>query len=118
MIQGRYSCTVGADKRCTIPLPWRVAFGRHVVVTVNLWDAGLWLWPVAAWRAELATSELPTFEPGMMMVRRLLVSETIVPVDGRGRIALRMAHCVGLSGIAVLRGENSKASLVNDALRQ
>lgn len=94
MFRGRFEHTLDGKGRLALPAPFRRALQEAqadtLVVTTHIASPCLVATPVSEWeRFEERLAQLPQFDPGVMLMRRLYVgSAHDCPVDRQGRLLI------------------------------
>jgi len=116
MLRGLAAVNIDAKGRITIPAQYRElllaeAQGK-LVVTIDTEERVLLLYPAPAWQQiEDELSQLPSFNPGVRRVQRLLIGHaTDLEMDRHGRILLPalLREYAGLDKTIMLVGQGKK----------
>ncbi len=117
MLIGEYLHTLDPKKRISLPVKFRKAFGRNVVVTRGL-DHCLFLYPVREWeKISQKLGELPFGQANTRGFNRFMLSgASEVEVDSAGRILIPeyLRQFAGLSTKVVFAGIHSRVEIWNE----
>jgi MraZ protein len=119
MFRGISSVTMDAKGRMALPARYRdavaVASGGRVVVTIDMRESCLLLYPLAEWEAVQAKLEgLSNINPQARLLQRLLIGHaTDLELDAAGRLLLpsMLRDFGGLKKKLVLVGQGNKIEL-------
>ena len=118
MFRGINAITIDGKGRLAIPARCREALGEHVIVTIDIDEACLLLYPAKCWQViEDNLQRLPSFNAAARRIQRLLIGHaTDVMLDANGRILLPLVlrDYAKLDKQLVMVGQGNKFEIWNE----
>lgn len=117
MLEGCVNLTLDAKGRMTIPVAFREAMGRQVVLTAHHASYCLLLFPASAWEGTLAKIQAlpPEAEP---FKRHLIGNANRLEMDDQSRIVIpqRLRRFARFEKAAIMRGQITHCEIWDEAM--
>jgi MraZ protein len=123
MFRGVVRLNLDAKGRMAMPARYReglqAACNGELILTINVQDRCLWLYPLPAWEEiEAKLTALSSFDPQTVRLKRLLMGHaTECELDGQGRISVpsMLREYAALDKRVVLMGQGNKFEVWDEA---
>ena len=119
MLRGANVAKMDTKGRIVMPTRYRASLQGGSILTIDTEERCLLLYPLAVWEEiEGKLSALPSFEPQVRRIQRLLIGHaTEVELDGQGRMLVPpfLRDYAGLDKRAVLVGQGKKIEIWAEA---